>query len=105
MLLFTISGALVAAFQCDPPKYVYDLAYVMSADRSQHCFSSNTAYSVFMYQAVVLFMVDIIILLYPVPALWGLKMSRGKGLVFVMVLGSGTWHKTTTCYCTTLLVL
>lgn len=93
MVLFTISGTFVASFQCNPPKYVYDLPFVMSPDRSEHCFSGNTSYSIFMYQAVILFTIDIILFLYPVPALMGLKMTKGKSLVFLLVLGSGTWHK------------
>lgn len=92
MVLFTVSGALVAAFQCNPPKYVYDFTYVMSSDRPQHCLTGNTAYAVFIYQAVVLFTIDVIILLYPIPALWGLKMGKGKGLVFVLILGSGMYR-------------
>ncbi|KAF3769434.1 hypothetical protein M406DRAFT_104930 [Cryphonectria parasitica EP155] len=88
MTLFTISGTFVAAFQCNPPKYVYDLTYVMAADRAAHCYSPNTAYGVFLYQAVILFAIDIIIFMYPVPALWGLRMTRGKGLVSVLVFGS-----------------
>lgn len=90
MALFTVSGSFVAAFQCNPPKYVYDLQYVMSPDRSSHCFSSNVAYGVFLYQAVVLFTIDIVILFLPGPALWNLNLSRGKGLVLFLVFGSGT---------------
>ncbi|KAL1880545.1 hypothetical protein VTK73DRAFT_5558 [Phialemonium thermophilum] len=89
MVLFTVSGTFVAAFQCTPPKYAFDLPFLMSPERAQHCFKPMVAYAVFLYQAVLLFAVDIVILLLPLPALWSLKLTRGKGVVLLLIFGSG----------------
>lgn len=90
MAIFTVSGTFAAAFQCNPPKYMFVLEFLMSPDRASHCFSPDISYGIFLYQAVVLFCIDIVILLLPVPALLSLQMTRGKGLVIFMVFGSGT---------------
>lgn len=87
--LFTISGSFVAAFQCNPPKYAYDLTYLMSPDRANYCFSTDTSYAIFMYQAVAIFCCDIITLVLPVPALLQLKISRSKSAALLVVFGSG----------------
>lgn len=89
MILFSVSGSFVAAFNCNPPKYMYDIDFIMQPDRAEHCFAPMTSYGIFMYQAVLLFCLDIILLLLPLPALWSLTMSRGKGLVLFLVFGSG----------------
>ncbi|KAH8883257.1 hypothetical protein GQ53DRAFT_787095 [Thozetella sp. PMI_491] len=87
--IFTVSGSFLAAFQCNPPKYAYDLNFLMSPERANHCFSSDVAYGIFMYQAVVIFCCDIIMLLLPFPVLLKLHMSSAKSVALVMVFGSG----------------
>lgn len=89
LVLFTISGTLVAAFQCNPPKYAYELEFLMSPDRSKYCYSSDVAYGIFMYQAVLLFACDIIIFLLPFPALIKLNMGSAKKTALLLVFGSG----------------
>jgi hypothetical protein len=89
LTLFTISGSFVAAFQCNPPKYSYDLTFLMAADRAEHCFPSDTSYNIFMYQAVLIFVCDIIIFILPMHAVYQLKMSRSKSVAILMIFGSG----------------
>ncbi|KAL2278749.1 hypothetical protein FJTKL_14200 [Diaporthe vaccinii] len=89
LVLFTISGTLVAAFQCNPPKYAYQLEFLMSPDRLKYCYSSDVLYSIFMYQAVLLFACDIIIFLLPFPALIKLHMGSAKKTALLLVFGSG----------------
>lgn len=61
----------------------------MSPDRSKYCFSSDVAYGIFMYQAVLLFACDIIIFLLPFPALIQLHMGSAKKTALLLVFGSG----------------
>ncbi|KXJ86612.1 hypothetical protein Micbo1qcDRAFT_219233 [Microdochium bolleyi] len=88
LALFTISGTFAAAFQCNPPKYVYDIQYVLAPDRAEHCFDSQVSYSIFMYQAVLIFVCDIIMFLLPIPALLKLNLSASKRWVLVLVFAS-----------------
>lgn len=61
----------------------------MSPDRAKYCFSSDVAYGIFMYQAVLLFACDIIIFLLPFPALINLNMGSAKKTALLLVFGSG----------------
>lgn len=88
-MLFTISGTVLAAFQCNPPKYAFQLEFLMSPDRPKHCFSTDITYAIFMYQAVVLFVCDMIIFLLPFPALVKLNMRPDKKAALLLVFGSG----------------
>ena len=89
LVLFTISGTFVAAFQCNPPKYAYDLVFLMSPERSKHCFSNSVAYGIFMYQAVVIFACDIVMFLLPFPVLLKLQLSPARRFALLAVFGSG----------------
>lgn len=61
----------------------------MSPDRAKYCFSSDVAYGIFMYQAVVLFACDLIIFILPFPALIDLHMGSAKKTALLLVFGSG----------------
>lgn len=87
-----MSGCVLDALLCNPPKYIYDLSYATASDRAQHCLSNNVQYGAFMYQAALLFTTDIMILLLPLPALLKLKMSRGRGLALILIFGSGQYQ-------------
>lgn len=89
LVLFTISGTFVAAFQCNPPKYAYDLKFLMSPERVNYCFSNDVAYAIFMYQAVVIFVCDILTFLLPFPVLLKLQLSNSKRFALLGVFGSG----------------
>ncbi|KAL7784139.1 hypothetical protein V8C37DRAFT_420737 [Trichoderma ceciliae] len=87
--LFTVSGTFLAAFQCNPPKYTYDITFLMSPDRAKFCFPAMTSYAIFMYQAVLIFCCDIIMFLLPFPALMNVQLSNSKSLALLAVFGSG----------------
>lgn len=87
--LFTISGTFVAAFQCNPPKYTYDINFLMSPDRAKYCFPAMTSYGIFMYQAVLIFACDIIMFVLPFPALMSVQLNSRKSLALLAVFGSG----------------
>ncbi|KAL7908105.1 hypothetical protein GGI35DRAFT_480823 [Trichoderma velutinum] len=87
--LFTISGTFLAAFQCNPPKYTYDIVFLMSPDRAKFCFPAMTSYAIFMYQAVLIFCCDIIMFLLPFPALMSVQLNSRKSLALLAVFGSG----------------
>ncbi|KAH7025106.1 uncharacterized protein B0I36DRAFT_250511 [Microdochium trichocladiopsis] len=89
LVLFTISGSFAAAFQCTPPKYFYKLEFLMAPDRADHCFSAHTSYIIFLYQAVVIFICDVIMFLLPIPALLQLNLSASKRWALVLVFASG----------------
>ncbi|KAF4855297.1 hypothetical protein CGCSCA4_v001425 [Colletotrichum siamense] len=89
LVLFTISGSIVGAFQCTPPKYAYQLEFLMSPDRAKYCFSTDVTYGIFMYQAATLFACDIIIFLLPFPALMKLHIGSAKKTALLLVFGSG----------------
>ncbi|KAL7941028.1 hypothetical protein V8C42DRAFT_361425 [Trichoderma barbatum] len=87
--LFTISGTFLAAFQCNPPKYTYDITFLMSPDRANFCFPAMTSYAIFMYQAVLIFCCDIVMFLLPFPALMSVQLSSSKSIALLAVFGSG----------------
>ncbi|KAI1358879.1 hypothetical protein F5Y08DRAFT_350401 [Xylaria arbuscula] len=90
MVLITISFVFVDAFQCNPPQYVYELQFVMSPDRAQHCLPANKIYSIFLFQAILLFIIDVIIFLLPVPVIWSLKVQRGKRVLVLLIFVPAT---------------
>ncbi|KAI1427596.1 hypothetical protein F5Y12DRAFT_160654 [Xylaria sp. FL1777] len=85
MFLITFAFGFVDAFQCNPPHYIYDLKYVMDPDRVNHCLPADTVYGVFLFQAILLFIIDIIILVLPVPIIWSLKLQHGKGILALLI--------------------
>ncbi|RWA14076.1 hypothetical protein EKO27_g1045 [Xylaria grammica] len=86
MVVITISFVFVDVFQCNPPKYVYELQFVMAPDRAKHCLPPNTVYNVFLFQAILFFTIDIIILLMPAPVVWSLNIrQRHKGLIVLLI--------------------
>ncbi|KAI0161486.1 hypothetical protein GGR57DRAFT_518686 [Xylariaceae sp. FL1272] len=89
MTLITFPLAFADAFQCNPPRYVYELQFVTAQDRAQHCLPANVVYSIFLFQAILLLVIDITILLLPVPVVWSLKLKKGKGIVVLLVFVPG----------------
>ncbi|KAI1827116.1 hypothetical protein F4861DRAFT_536302 [Xylaria intraflava] len=89
MLIFvaviTIPFVFVDAFQCNPPKYVYDIQFVMAPNRAKFCLAPNAVYGVFLFQAILFFIVDIMILLLPIPVVWSLKIQRGKNILVLLI--------------------
>lgn len=89
LLLFTISGCILDAFFCNPPRYVYDIDWVSRLDRAEHCFSNDAQYGMLVYQGSLSFVIDLAIFLLPIPALIQMKVSKGKWLALATVFASG----------------
>lgn len=89
LLLFTVSGCVVDAFFCNPPRFVYDIDWISRPDRAEHCFSNETQYGLLVYQGALSFVIDLAILLLPIPALCRMKVSKGKWLALATVFASG----------------
>ncbi|KAI9923865.1 hypothetical protein MW887_008170 [Aspergillus wentii] len=82
---FTVSGSLVLAFRCSPARGAYDLAIAATAK----CLTTFQLYQVTLYQAVLIFVTDIIILLIPMPVLCGLQMPTRKIVALMFVFSTG----------------
>ncbi|KAI0403145.1 hypothetical protein F4802DRAFT_572472 [Xylaria palmicola] len=85
LVLLTIPFTLVDAFQCTPPQYVYELQFLAAADRAQHCLPANTVYIIFLFQGVLFFVIDVAILLLPVPVIWSLQIQRHKSALVLLI--------------------
>ncbi|PWY92290.1 hypothetical protein BO70DRAFT_357418 [Aspergillus heteromorphus CBS 117.55] len=83
-VLFTVSGSLVMALRCTPARAAFDLTITNSK-----CLSEFQLYQVTLYQAVLIFTTDVIILLTPMPILCRLHMPARKIAVLMMVFSTG----------------
>ncbi|KAL4953548.1 hypothetical protein BDW69DRAFT_200097 [Aspergillus filifer] len=83
-VLFSVTGSFVLAFQCSPPRAAYDQS-IQTAD----CYSTYTLYQIVLYQAVLIFVGDFVMLLAPIPILMGLKMPTKKIVGLLAIFGSG----------------
>ncbi|KAJ5118780.1 hypothetical protein N7526_010417 [Penicillium atrosanguineum] len=83
-VLFSVSGSLVLAFQCDPPRAAFDLTI-----KNATCYSQFKLFQIVLYQAVLIFVADIIMLLAPVPILYGLQMPTRKIAALMAIFGTG----------------
>ncbi|KAF4309031.1 hypothetical protein GTA08_BOTSDO03135 [Botryosphaeria dothidea] len=84
LTLFTISGSRALALQCKPVRAGWDKTLTEAK-----CFSTFTIYQITLYQAVILFVTDLIILLLPIPLLYKLNMRAGKKVACALIFGSG----------------
>ncbi|KAI9734359.1 MAG: hypothetical protein M1834_002465 [Cirrosporium novae-zelandiae] len=84
LALFTLSGCLVLAFQCSPVRAAYDKTIL-----DAKCMSTHTLFSITMFQAVTMFITDIVILIIPIPIIWKLNMPLKKQLAVMTMFGSG----------------
>ncbi|KAL4808577.1 hypothetical protein BDV18DRAFT_157521 [Aspergillus unguis] len=83
-VLFSVSGSFVLAFQCNPPRAAFDLTI-----KNPQCYDHYTLYQITLYQAVLIFVGDLIMLIAPVPVLVGLKMPTRKIVALLAIFGSG----------------
>jgi len=79
LAVFAISGSLATILQCNPINAFWDKALP-----NYTCFSANTLFGILMYQGVLMFITDVIIITLPMPIIWKLQMPLKKRL---MVLG------------------
>ncbi|PVH90947.1 hypothetical protein DM02DRAFT_471544, partial [Periconia macrospinosa] len=84
LVAFTIAGTLVITFQCKPIR----AAYTPGLSGSK-CFTPNTLFGIFLFQAVTMFVTDVIILILPMPHLVKLKLPFKKriGVIILFSLG------------------
>ncbi|KAJ6111846.1 hypothetical protein N7523_007907 [Penicillium sp. IBT 18751x] len=83
-VLFSISGSLVLAFQCDPPRAAFDLTITNAT-----CYSQFKLFQIVLYQAVLIFVADIIMLIAPMSILCGLQMPARKIAALMAIFGTG----------------
>lgn len=84
MTLFTISGELALAFQCKPVRAFWDKTITTAT-----CFSTDTMFGITMYQGVVMFVCDVIIVGLPILPIWGLQMPVKRRLSVVFLFSFG----------------
>ncbi|KAF4769210.1 hypothetical protein HAV15_008517 [Penicillium sp. str.  len=83
-ILFSASGSFVLAFQCDPPRAAYDLSIT-----NPKCYSQFKLFQITLYQAVIIFVCDVIILIAPLVVLCGLQLPTRKVIALMLIFGSG----------------
>ncbi|OJJ03943.1 hypothetical protein ASPVEDRAFT_152368 [Aspergillus versicolor CBS 583.65] len=81
---FSVSGSFVLAFQCSPARAAFDMSI-----KNPNCYTRYTLYQITLYQAVLIFVGDLIMLLAPVPVLIQLKMPTRKIVALLAIFGSG----------------
>ncbi|KAJ5907402.1 hypothetical protein N7495_000084 [Penicillium taxi] len=86
LVLLTISGELPWILQCKPVR----AAYLKSLPGSQ-CFSTNTLFGIEMYQGVLMFVIDLVIITMPIPTIWKLQMpfQRRISIIILFSLDAG----------------
>ncbi|KAJ0421575.1 hypothetical protein BJY00DRAFT_106748 [Aspergillus carlsbadensis] len=84
ILAFTISGELTLALQCKPVRAFWDKTIVTGK-----CFSNDTMFAITMYQGVLMFICDVVIIVLPMPAIWGLQMALKKKLLVLFMFSFG----------------
>jgi hypothetical protein len=55
------------------------------------CYSQFRLFQITLYQAVLIFVSDVIILLAPMPVLCGLQLPRRKILALIAIFGTGQY--------------
>ncbi|KAL3466059.1 hypothetical protein BJX64DRAFT_296442 [Aspergillus heterothallicus] len=81
---FTISGELILAFQCKPVRAFWDKTIITAK-----CFSTDILFAITMYQGVLMFVCDVVIIVLPMPAIWKLQMALKKRLLVLFMFSFG----------------
>ncbi|KAJ5091768.1 hypothetical protein NUU61_006638 [Penicillium alfredii] len=84
LVLVTISGELPLILQCMPVRAAYDKTVA-----NFKCFSPDAMFGIEMYQGVVMFAVDIVIFLMPIPTIWKLQMPIQRRLSIIGLFSLG----------------
>ncbi|OJI98652.1 hypothetical protein ASPVEDRAFT_80288 [Aspergillus versicolor CBS 583.65] len=85
MVLMTISGELPLILQCRPVK----AAYAPPANGDYKCFTAKTLMNIQLYQAILMFLVDVVIIVMPMPTIWKLQMPVQRRLVIMGLFALG----------------
>lgn len=83
---FTISNEFLLAFQCRPVRVMYDITIL---PKDKKCWSADTLFSVMLFQGILMFVTDIVIMALPMPLLWRLKLPLRQRLQIVVLFGLG----------------
>lgn len=84
LVALTISGELLLILQCRPVRAVYDATIT-----DKKCFTQNTLFDIEMYQGVLMFLIDIVIITMPIPSIWKLQMPLRNRLVLIGLFSLG----------------
>lgn len=97
-ILMTISGELPLILQCNPVRAAYD----PPKDGNYKCFTPKTLMNIQLYQAILMFLVDVVIIVMPMPTIWKLQMPVQRRLVIMGLFALGM---AMLCQCFTSLTL
>ncbi|KAH7049470.1 hypothetical protein B0J12DRAFT_719378 [Macrophomina phaseolina] len=84
LVAFTISGTFVLAFQCRP----IQAAYIPNLPGAK-CISPDAMFGIFMFQAVTMFLTDVVIIAMPMPIIWKLNMPVRRRIVVMALFSLG----------------
>ncbi|KAL4940849.1 hypothetical protein BDV06DRAFT_13694 [Aspergillus oleicola] len=84
MIVMTISGEFPLIFQCSPVRAAWD-----KSDPNYKCFSSDALMKIQLYQAILMFLIDCVIIIMPMPTIWRLQMPIQRRLVIIGLFALG----------------
>ncbi|KAK2737232.1 hypothetical protein FQN55_001253, partial [Onygenales sp. PD_40] len=84
LVLFSISGEFVLIFQCKPVRAAFDKSITDSK-----CYSNKTLFAVFMYQGVLMFLINAAIFSMPIPILVKLRLPLKTRMLLVFLFSFG----------------
>lgn len=84
LALLTISGELPLILQCKPVRAAYDATII-----DKKCFTPDTLFNIEMYQGVLMFVIDIVIITMPIPTIWKLQMPIQRRLSIIGLFSLG----------------
>jgi hypothetical protein len=90
MLAFSLSGELAFAFQCKPVRAAFDKTILITNPNAK-CYSSNTMFGLTMYQGVIMFVCDVIIIILPMPSIWALQLPMKKRFLLLGMFSFGMY--------------
>ncbi|KAL1960647.1 hypothetical protein VTO42DRAFT_7226 [Malbranchea cinnamomea] len=84
LILFAISGELPLILQCKPVRAAYDKTL-----EHFECFSADILFDIQMYQGVLMFVIDLVIIVLPMPTIWRLQMPLARRISIIGLFGLG----------------
>ncbi|KAL4884945.1 hypothetical protein BJY04DRAFT_181010 [Aspergillus karnatakaensis] len=84
MVLMTISGEFPLIFQCKPVRAAYD-----KSDPNFSCYSADVLMQIQLYQAILMFLIDVVIIGLPMPTIWKLQMPIRRRLTIIALFALG----------------
>lgn len=87
LILFAISGEVPLIFQCIPPRAMFERQKYPDAK----CMSSDSLFGLMLFQAIVMLLTDMVILVMPMVPLWRLKLPLRKRLEVMLLFGLGAY--------------